>query len=279
MNKHQTPSTGACALFSHTLSAQQDWFDIWMKHFGTSEPRIWAADPEQTLAIPYIHKKLPIFGIPVPIAMGAVNAHTPRFDLLGKMDSPRDCLKKMMKELGVAMLYFSYLSPKSTLLTAAGNGIPGLLTHLESCETAPYIETTGDWKTYWANRGKSRRERKLMNKENIRFTCLRDWHEIAPVFNDILAIEASGWKGREGSAIIQHEDTLGFYTELAHHWEEKGVLRLFLLYEDDIPIAFELDAEYNGILHCFKHGYLESHAKTGPVKWTPSLTQTNGFFK
>ena len=269
VNTHQAPVTDTRARFRNTLSTQQDWFDIWLRHFASSAAGIWTTEGEQKPAIPYTLKELPAFGFRLPVATGAVNSHTPRYDLLGKLDSPQDHLKKMMKDLGVAMLHFPYLSPHSALLTATRDGIPGLLTKLEACETAPYIETAGDWDTYWASRGKSRREwgrreRKLMNKDNVRFTCLRDWTEIAPIFHDILEIEATGWKGREGSAIIQNDETLGFYTELARHWAEDDMLRLFLLYEDDTPIAFELDAEYNGILHCFKHGYVESYAKSGP---------------
>jgi len=258
-------------IFKSTLSNTDYWFDIWLENFGKeSEARIWQPDTgDQRPRIPYVRKTLSAAGIPVPAASGAVNAHTPRYDILGNAESLSTSLQEMMNDLGVAMLQFPYLSPVSQLASRIREDSSGLLVHFEHCETAPYVATTGDWDAYWAGRGKSRREwgrreRKLMNREDTQFTCLTEWQDIAPIWNTILEIEASGWKGRAGSAIIQHRNTLNFYTTLAKHWAEAGCLRLFLLYDEGIPIAFELDAEFNGILHCFKHGYLESHAKAGP---------------
>lgn len=259
--------------FRDTLSTHPRWFEIWLKHFSTqNESGIWQArDKSSDIRFPYIRKTPSIGRCTIPMASAAVNSHTPRYDVLGD-DLPADlgpCLQEMMHELGVTMLQFPYLSPMSRLLTCVDDRRNGVLIHLESCETAPYACTTGDWEAYWAARGKSRREwgrreRKFMNRPGARFVCLTQWDEIAPLWRNILQIEASGWKGRSGTAIIQHDNTLNFYTELAQWWAAEGLLRLFLLYDDTTPVAFELDAEYNGILHCFKHGYLESHAKQGP---------------
>ena len=267
-------------MFKNTLSTTSRWFEIWLDSFGKEmNSGTWhdsgnasGDSPEgdsQAPHIPYSRKAFSVLGMPIPAALGAVDSHTPRFDIQGDLNTPAASLQKMMNELGVVMLQFPYLSPVSELASKVNTNTPGLLVHVEPCETAPYTATTGDWDEFWTGLGKSRRElgrreRKFMGKEDARFTLLTDWQEIEPIFREVLEIEASGWKGREGSAIVQDENTLKFYTSLAKHWAEAGYLRLFLLYEGDTPVAFELDAEFNGILHCFKHGYLDSYSKQGP---------------
>jgi len=258
-------------MFKNTLSTRRRWFDYWLESFGKElSSGIWSLEKQgATLQIPYSRKTFSVAGLPIPAALGAVNSHTPRYDVLGELSDPATDIPKMMDELGVAMLQFPYLSPASELAGKLMAGDTGLRTHVEPCETAPHIDTTGDWDEYWTGLGKSRRElgrreRKFMGREGARFTLLTDWQDIEPVFREILDIEASGWKGKEGSAIVQDESTLKFYTSLAKDWAEAGYLRLFLLYDGETCVAFELDAEYKGILHCFKHAYLDSYAKQGP---------------
>jgi CelD/BcsL family acetyltransferase involved in cellulose biosynthesis len=175
----------------------------------------------------------------------------------------------MMAGLNVSLLLFPYLSANSKLLQAVREKPDGLLYQLDACESAPYVDCSGGWDEYWASRGKSRtewgrRERRLMDDQGARLACLTRWDEIAPIFDTILAIEASGWKGQRGSAIAQSPQTLAFYSRAAQLWAGEDRLRLFVLYVQDRPIAFELNALSGGVLNCVKHGYLESCAKLGP---------------
>lgn len=251
------------------LSTSQAWFDIWLTAFGAEHSGIWR--PSQSgnnVAIPYQLAERHIGPVMIKIAKGASNSHTPRYDVVGELHDPR-MLAQMMSNLHVDMLEFPYVSLNSRLIQALHRQPAGVMHQLSPCESAPCVNCGTSWDDYWQSRGKSRtewnrRERRLMEDRHARFVCFTEWRDVEPLFTDILKIEASGWKGRQGSAINQHQDTLSFYTQSVRDWAERGMLRVFILFLEEVPVAFELDAEINGVLNCVKHGYLEDYAKLGP---------------
>lgn len=249
------------------ISTSPQWFNTWLKHFGGPHSRLWQDNAGGgNAAIAVQRERLRIGPFALSAGRAAANSHTPRFDALGNLESAHS-LERLMRELGVSMLIFPYLSARSQLLRAVCES--GLAHQVEFCEAAPYTDCRGNWNDYWQGRGKSRtewgrRERRLMDDQHARCVLLTQWQEIEPVFEQILAIEASGWKGQEGSAIVQSPQTLEFYKEMARFWSESGALRLFVLYVGEQAIAFELNAEHRGVLNCIKHGYEEALAKQGP---------------
>jgi CelD/BcsL family acetyltransferase involved in cellulose biosynthesis len=66
------------------------------------------------------------------------------------------------------------------------------------------------------------------------------------VLADGLALEAAGWKGDSGHAVMNSPRRLRFFTELAEISEANGWLRLGALYLDGRMIAFNYDLEYAG---------------------------------
>lgn len=252
------------------LSTTPEWFTLWLDAFGNAQAGIWRPAASATqIGIPYQRQSEKIGPLTIPCAVGATNSHTPRYDILGELTQPEATLQSMMAELNVAFLNFSYVALNSHLANAIAHQPTGLLHHIDICESAPFVDCSGSWDEYWKSRGKSRtewgrRERRLMEDQGARIACLSEWHDIAPHFNALLEIEASGWKGKEGSAIVQSPQTLAFYTACAKAWAQAGTLRLFVLYLQDIPIAFEMNVQTGDRLNCVKHGYLEQYAKQGP---------------
>lgn len=252
------------------LSTTPEWFQRWLNAFGGVHAGIWRpGNSNVQLGIPYQRQAERIGPFAVPCAAGATNSHTPRYDILGELTQVEVTLHNMMTELNAAFLSFPYVALNSRLANAIAHQPTGLLHHIDVCESAPFADCAGNWDEYWKSRGKSRtewarRERRLMEDQGARVACLTEWHDIAPHFSALLEIEASGWKGKEGSAIVQSPQTLAFYTACAQAWAEAGALRLFVLYLQDAPIAFEMNVQTGDRLNCVKHGYLEQHAKQGP---------------
>ena len=249
------------------LSTTHEWFKLWFDAFGSEHSGIWRNGISTQMGIPYQCEVEKVGSFTIPCAIGAANSHTPRYDILGELTQPEASLRNMMTELNVAFLSFSYVAHDSRLARAFAS--TKLLHHIDACESAPFVDCTGSWDEYWKSRGKSRtewarRERRLMEDTSTRFVCLTAWDEIAPQFHALLEIEASGWKGQEGSAIIQSAPTLAFYTASAQAWAKVGALKLFVLYLQDTPIAFEMNVQTGDRLNCVKHGYLVQHAKQGP---------------
>lgn len=255
--------------FQPGLSTTAGWFRLWLEAFGDGCAGIWQDQSTGHPGIPYQRVIQRIGPFYLDAANGAANAHTPRYDILGELADPAPVMTRMMTDLDVSFLSFPYLSAGSKLLRSVRENPGRLLYHLDACESAPYVDCTGGWDEYWASRGKTRttwgrRERRLMDDQGARFACLTRWDEIAPIFDAVLAIESSGWKGQMGSAIAQSPQTLSFYSKAAQSWAEENRLRLFILYLQDRPVAFELNAMSGGVLNGVKHGYLESAAKLSP---------------
>jgi hypothetical protein len=253
-----------------TLSTTKTWFDTWLKAFGDDECGIWGKKVnDQEVQIPFCKKCFPLGPIKIQTAQGATNDHTPRYDIRGVLADPAQSLNDMMQQLAVNMLSFSFVSSSSRLLDAIENNQSSILQHIDFCEVSPYVDCTIEWDKYWQSRGKTkstwqRREKKLMNKLGARFECVTDWKTAEPLLPIIFEIEASGWKGQQGSAIKQNKSVLDFYTNITKTWADEGLLRLFILYLEDKPIAFQLNAYYNHVLYHMKIGFSEEYSNLSP---------------
>ncbi len=78
------------------------------------------------------------------------------------------------------------------------------------------------------------------------------------------AVEASGWKGESGTAILSDPRTLTFYREIAHGFAERGELRLSRIVLDGHWAAFDLCLLYRDRLYLLKTGYDERFRKLAP---------------
>jgi len=93
---------------------------------------------------------------------------------------------------------------------------------------------------------------------------LEDWKDIDPLRQTLYDVEASGWKGRQGTAMAQSESVKAFYDRLMYEFSKRGFLRVFVLKVDGEVIAFELTTLYRGVLSSLKVGFRESHADFSP---------------
>lgn len=252
-----------------TLFATELWFSHWLAAFGGASSGIWRAGAVDSAAIPYVLETHRVGPLRLKIARAASNAHTPRFDAYGTHPPTAEALHVMMRSLDVSALIFPYLSGDSRLartIRAAGSG---LRWHCEPCESAPYVDCTGDWQVYLAGRKKSHRANWLSDERRAisagtQFEVLSTWDDVAQVFHDVLQVEAAGWKGRAGSAMLHDAAVRGFYEGLCRDLAELGKLRLFLYRRDGRIGAFQICALHAGVLSSLKIGFLEDYAKESP---------------
>lgn len=253
-----------------TIATTPEWFDAWLAAFGDAECGIWTSG-DRRLLIPYRITTDRIAGLPVRTALGATNDHTPRFDIMGELVDPLPQLRAAASDLSASVLQFDLVSASSRLVTSLerlGRAY-GLAWHMDFCEASPWVNCTGDWEDYWQSRGKSRqtwarKERKLMQGAGTQFEVIRDRSDLDGVMDEILDVEASGWKGREGTAIRQQPDTLAFYTRIARDCADRDRLRLFLIRKDGDIIAFQLCTFLDGVIYMLKIGFREEHSRTSP---------------
>jgi len=93
---------------------------------------------------------------------------------------------------------------------------------------------------------------------------LASWSDIGRHFDEMLAVEASGWKGRLGSSINQNPKLRNFYEGLCQNFAAVDALRVFLLWKDRRIVAFQICTLHAGTLTGLKSGYVEEYAKESP---------------
>lgn len=262
---------GGCGSI-RTAFATAEWFEAWIDAFGNDTAGIWRPAPGDgdDCAVAYCREHVRLGpALRIKAAVGATNDHTPRYDILGVPADPTALFERMLRELGVSLLRFDYLSHDSNLLDACRRAPPRLSYTIDFCEDSPYVDCDLDWNDYWAGLGSTRtlwarRERKLMSEEGTTFRCLADWNEVQPLLDRIYDVEASGWKGREGTAIRQSTATLHFYNRCIAQWAREGWLRLFTLSVGEDIVAFQINVLFRGVLFQLKVGYDERYAKLSP---------------
>ena len=135
---------------------------------------------------------------------------------------------------------------------------------------SPFLDTTGTLDEF--ERGMGTRRRKQLRRRRRRLSergeLTFELHDGANGFDGLLdeglEIEASGWKGRYGTAIACDARTLLFYRGIATWAAEHGWLRLAFLRLDGRALAFRFTLEQGNSLFVLKSGYREEAAEFSP---------------
>ncbi len=115
-------------------------------------------------------------------------------------------------------------------------------------------------------KGNLRKARNKLEKHGsrVRMVSATTPEELAPAFEHFLTVEASGWKGREGTAIGQDAALRGFYSQLVQRLGGAGLCAIHLLMLDDQPIASQFAIIGGDRCYLLKIGYDEAHAPLAP---------------
>ncbi len=153
---------------------------------------------------------------------------------------------------------------------AAGARGAGMICLLEPGSVSPIVETSGDldlWVTQehssWKKRLR-RYRRKMFKDFEASFEIVRPAADLEVELATGFALEASGWKGEAGTAIVSRPETEAFYRAVAAAFQARGELRLSHIALDGTPVAFSFCIEYRGRLYSLKAGYDEAFRKLVP---------------
>jgi len=134
-----------------------------------------------------------------------------------------------------------------------------------------YYPVIGDFDKYFSSfskkhRGNIRRAFSNLDKQSpLKFSVIRDKEFNSGLFEEFIDLEASGWKGREGSAIRCSKELMGFYQTLAEKLAGSGFLRWeFLRNESGITLAANLSIQFGSTVTIWKLAYDEEYNKFSP---------------
>jgi hypothetical protein len=105
---------------------------------------------------------------------------------------------------------------------------------------------------------------RLSEQGDMRFERLQPGADAQPWLDEFLSLEASGWKGREGSAFASTEPDKRYFTEIVTQAHARGRLALLALRLDGVAIAMKCNFVGCDGAWSFKIGFEESHAKYSP---------------
>jgi CelD/BcsL family acetyltransferase involved in cellulose biosynthesis len=120
-----------------------------------------------------------------------------------------------------------------------------------------------------------RRQRKRLAEHGaVHFDVARTPDEVASAVEHFLDLEASGWKAKRGTALMQDAGDAGFIRRATVALAEHGRCEIVTLYAGDTPVAAAVVLRHQDRAFYFKLGVDERFAKFSPgVQLTLDLTR------
>lgn len=230
-------------------------------------------DGELEAALPLVEQQVRWHGIPVRELASPTNFHSNRFDLLA-----RDAR-------GAAARFLSHLTQDRTwdalriadvpeggrgfalLASAEALGHP---TGIWDSHRSPYLALPQAFENLRAlldpgfRANLRRRRRRLEERGSVRVERVGGGERLPSALAEGLALEARGWKGREGTAIVQDRAARGFYADVAQDASRRGTLALYFLRVNGRAVAFDYALEDDRRCLVLKTAYDETVAECSP---------------
>jgi CelD/BcsL family acetyltransferase involved in cellulose biosynthesis len=119
-----------------------------------------------------------------------------------------------------------------------------------------------------------RQRHRLAEHGTVHFDVARSPDEIAAGINTFLALEASGWKGARGTALMQNEGDASFVRHATTALAATGQCEIVTLRAGEVPVAAGIVLRHQDRAFFFKIGVDEQFAKFSPgVQLTLDLTR------
>lgn len=202
---------------------------------------------------------------------GLANAHSCDFRPLARDGEAMEALIAASLD-GAAGLTLSDLPDDDPSLERllAGARAARMAPVLEPGNVSPLVDTSGDVDV-WAGgehagwKKRLRRYRRKIEKDySASFAIVRQPIDLEAELSDGFALEASGWKGEAGTAIVSDLATEAFYREIAAEFDDRGELRMNSIQLDGKPVAFSVCIEHGNRLYSLKSGFDEGFRKLVP---------------
>ena len=249
--------------------AWPEWFGIWQQAFSPSAPLVaYVARSDGRLS------GVGAFRRQDRRLEAAANIHSPWWGVLAATEDAREAifaaaLREKPTRLEVHEIRENAGEAEAIRACGAAQGYR----IVESVfERAPFVRIDGDWQTYYhAHIDRRRRKeidrcrRRLMDAHRLDYEwAIPDGDGVDALLDEGFHVEASGWKGRAGTAIVSDPATALFYREIARWASSRGWLRLGFLRANGRAVAFDLALEKDGVISLLKGGYDEAHSRYGP---------------
>jgi CelD/BcsL family acetyltransferase involved in cellulose biosynthesis len=141
---------------------------------------------------------------------------------------------------------------------------------VRSVRRSPFIPTTGSFEDY--RKMLSKKFRELLNNRLNRIKKAGGFEirtfstpeSFDQMLADMKTVAAESWQGENNSGLFSGGDNALFYTSLLQHALENGYGRVFILYFEGQPAAFEFHMYHGATEYCLKAEYSQKLTKLSP---------------
>ena len=229
------------------------WFSCWLDAFGATGLEVVALRRDGRLAatIPTLSRG--------GVVRSPTNWHTPRFGPVAEDESARRAVLGALSRGRPRRVDLSFLDQGLVTDLQAVSG--PALENARRIMSSPYVSITQDWESYWGGLSKNlrsnvrRRRKRLAALGEPAVEIVEGDDGLSELLTECFRLEASGWKGKGGTAILSSPQTVHFYERVAHWATEVGLLRLCLLRLDGRIVAFNLSLETDRRHYLLKLGH------------------------
>ncbi|MFQ6105368.1 MAG: GNAT family N-acetyltransferase [Candidatus Glassbacteria bacterium] len=225
--------------------------------------------------LPVVKTPRSILGLKEPCLRVPHNEDTFGVDVLAKAGREKKLISLFCRILdriypSRCVMEFKRLPESSPTLSMEGERMKHTLVLSDLSGFGSYIPVVGSFEDYHARlqarfrRNLRRLGRKFQRLGNTSVSFHTNGLNAHEHLKKFIEIEASGWKGRRGSAIACKPSAVSFFTALTRKLAEIGWLEWHFLHAQGRAIAGQLAIKVNRSLIIFKIGYDETYAQFSP---------------
>jgi len=254
------------------------WFDAWLQELEPQPDGVLFVElrrADRCVAIvPLVARRQRRAGLKLRVLGLPEHDHLPLADIVCEREADGGAvLRALVRGLGQAgiawdLLRFSMVMDESPLV--AGVAAAGMTWRAEPIKICAQVDCDMSWEQFAARlsgnfrSNLSKARHKLAREAAVRFDVAATESEINAVFDTFLAVEASGWKGAEGTAIACRPELVRFYRRLIAHFAPEDRLRLNTLSVGEHAIAAQFCPLDGDTLYIYKLGYDEKYSRFAP---------------
>ncbi len=264
---------------SDAISLTPEWIAAWWDNFGADNRmhviavrhggRLVGVAPMMEAVARY--RRIQIRKITI-----MANGHSPASGFIADRDMHAEVNGAILSHLealpGVDIIEFPHLDDNGGTCAPVLDFIAkkGLRYGIKHGLESPYIPIDTDWDTFFKTRHRKFKKaiRNKLNRadksggisvEKVTVTGAAD-----PAVEEMIGISGKSWKKKAGTDLTSDGNARGFYRSLCDALGPRGVISIWLLRKDSLPVAFEFHLTYNGVVYPLRADYDESYASLSP---------------
>jgi CelD/BcsL family acetyltransferase involved in cellulose biosynthesis len=223
--------------------------------------------------LPVIARPHPLLGQDYPL-LRTFDKHAQSGEALLAPDHAVSAFRALLSEVNRQIpkhlsLDMKAVRPSSPLWEAIEGGVGGYVIRCGRHHSFSFLNVEGDFDAYMATLGNmrgnvKRYRKKLESRGKVSFEIKKSHDAKEDFLAEFLSLEASGWKGRNGTAIANRPDSVLFYSALVANFAAQGHLEWHTIRVENDLVAAELGVRFGSALFLPKTAYNEEFADCRP---------------